>query len=61
MICAKIEAELAGLEPEERADYLKSLGLVEPGLNALIREGYRILNLITYFTAGPKESRWPGR
>jgi GTP-binding protein YchF len=57
IISAKIEAELAGLEPEERADYLKSLGLEEPGLNALIREGYRILDLITFFTAGPKEAR----
>ncbi len=57
IISAKIEAELAGLEPEERADYLQHLGLKEPGLNALIREGYRILDLITFFTAGPKEAR----
>jgi ribosome-binding ATPase len=57
VICAKIEAELAALEPEERADYLSHLGLREPGLNALIREGYRVLNLITFFTAGPKEAR----
>ena len=57
VISAKIEAELAGLEPDERADYLESLGLEEPGLNALIREGYRILDLITFFTAGPKEAR----
>jgi GTP-binding protein YchF len=55
-ISAKIEAELAGLDPAERADYLASLGLEEPGLNALIREGYRILDLITFFTAGPKEA-----
>jgi ribosome-binding ATPase len=57
VICAKVEAELAALEPEERADYLGHLGLREPGLNALIREGYRVLNLITFFTAGPKEAR----
>jgi GTP-binding protein YchF len=56
IISAKIEAELAGLEPEERAYYLQHLGLKEPGLNALIREGYRVLNLITFFTAGPKEA-----
>jgi GTP-binding protein YchF len=57
VISAKIEAELAGLEPDERTDYLGELGLEEPGLNALIREGYRVLNLITFFTAGPKEAR----
>jgi GTP-binding protein YchF len=57
VICAKIEAELAALEPEERAYYLQHLGLEEPGLNALIREGYRVLNLITFFTAGPKQAR----
>jgi len=57
VISAKIEAELAGLEPEERAYYLQHLGLKEPGLNALIREGYRILDLITFFTAGPKQAR----
>jgi GTP-binding protein YchF len=57
IISAKIEAELAGLAPDERADYLTSLGLTEPGLNALIREGYRVLDLITFFTVGPKEAR----
>jgi len=57
VISAKIEAELAGLAPEERADYLQHLGLAEPGLNTLIREGYRILDLITFFTVGPKEAR----
>jgi ribosome-binding ATPase len=57
VICAKIEAELAALEPEERFEYLQQLGLREPGLNALIREGYRVLNLITFFTVGPKEAR----
>ena len=57
VISAKIEAEVAGLEPEDRAHYLEHLGLKEPGLNALIREGYRILDLITFFTVGPKEAR----
>ena len=57
VISAKIEAELAALDPEERVDYLQQLGLAEPGLNALIREGYRVLNLITFFTAGPKQAR----
>ena len=57
VISAKIEAEVAALEPEERNEYLEQLGLREPGLNALIREGYRVLNLITFFTVGPKEAR----
>lgn len=57
IISAKIEAELAGLDPEERKDYLATLGLEEPGLNRLIREGYKLLHLQTYFTVGPKEAR----
>ena len=57
VISAKIEAELAELSQEERRAYLAELGLVEPGLNRLIREGYKLLGLITYFTAGPKEAR----
>jgi GTP-binding protein YchF len=57
VISAKIEAELAELIPEERKAYLAELGLDEPGLNRLIREGYKLLGLITYFTAGPKEAR----
>jgi ribosome-binding ATPase len=57
VICAKLEAELAALEPAERAEYLEQLGLKEPGLNALIREGYRVLDLLTFFTVGPKEAR----
>ena len=57
IISAKIEAELAELGPEERRAYLAELGLAEPGLNRLIREGYKLLDLITYFTAGPKEAR----
>ena len=57
VISAKIEAELAQLESAERDEYLNELGLAEPGLNRLIREGYKLLGLITYFTAGPKEAR----
>ncbi len=57
IISAKIEAELAELPPDERQAYLANLGLQEPGLNRLINEGYRLLGLITYFTAGPKEAR----
>ncbi len=57
VISAKIEAELAGLSPEDRQAYLAELGLEEPGLNRLIREGYRLLGLITYFPVGPKETR----
>ena len=57
VISAKIEAEFAGLAPEERAEFLEEMGLEEAGLNRLIREGYRLLGLITYFTVGPKEAR----
>jgi hypothetical protein len=57
VISAKIEAELAGLEDDERAEYLADLGLEEPGLNRLIRAGYDLLHLLTYFTVGPKEAR----
>jgi ribosome-binding ATPase len=57
VISAKIEAELAGLAPDERAAFLAELGLAEPGLNRMIREGYRLLGLVTFFTAGPKEAR----
>ena len=57
VISAKIEAELAGLDDAERTEYLTSLGLEEPGLNRLIRAGYSLLGLITYFTVGPKEAR----
>jgi ribosome-binding ATPase len=57
VICAKIEAELASLNEHDRRDYLAHLGLAEPGLNQLIREGYRLLDLITFFTAGAKEAR----
>ena len=57
VISAKIEAELAQLAADERQAYLDSLGLTEPGLNRVIRAGYQLLDLITYFTAGPKEAR----
>ncbi|MEM6617036.1 MAG: redox-regulated ATPase YchF [Pseudomonadota bacterium] len=57
IISAKIEAEFAGLEDDERSEFLSDMGLEEPGLNRLIRSGYELLHLITYFTAGPKEAR----
>ena len=57
VISAKIEAEFAGLPPEERTEFLASMDLEEPGLNRLIRAGYALLDLVTYFTVGPKEAR----
>lgn len=57
VICAAIEAEIMQLPPSERADFLGSIGLAEPGLNRVIRTGYTMLELITYFTAGKKEVR----
>jgi ribosome-binding ATPase len=56
-LSARIEAELIHLEPGERAEFLEHLGLEEPGLNRLIRAGYHLLDLISYFTAGEKEVR----
>jgi GTP-binding protein YchF len=56
VISAKIEAEIAVLPADERKEYLAAIGLDEPGLNRMIRAGYGLLNLITYFTAGPKEA-----
>ena len=56
-VCAKIEAELAQLAPAEQKEFLADLGLEEPGLNRVIRAGYRLLHLQTFFTAGPKEAR----
>jgi ribosome-binding ATPase YchF (GTP1/OBG family) len=56
VISAKIEAELAQLPPQDRSEYLAHLGLAEPGLNRVIREGYRLLDLVTFFTVGPKEA-----
>ncbi|HUO94354.1 MAG TPA: redox-regulated ATPase YchF [Rhizomicrobium sp.] len=57
VISARIEEEVAQLPAEERAEFLSSLDLEEPGLNRLIRAGYALLGLITFFTAGPKEAR----
>jgi ribosome-binding ATPase len=57
VISARIEEEVAQLPAAERAEFLASLGLEEPGLNRLIRAGYALLGLITFFTAGPKEAR----
>ena len=56
-ICNKLEAEIAELEDEERLEFLRDLGMSEPGLDRVIRAGYRLLGLQTYFTAGPKEVR----
>ena len=57
VISGKIEMEAAELPEEDRAEFLKSLGLEETGLSKVIREGYALLGLRTYFTAGPKEAR----
>ncbi len=56
-VCAAIEAEIADLDDEEKQMFLADLGLEEPGLNRLIRAGYKLLGLATYFTAGVKEVR----
>jgi len=56
-VCAAIEAEIAELAEEDKADFLAEMGLTEPGLNRVIRAGYKLLGLQTYFTAGPKEVR----
>src|SRR5204863_9445506 len=56
-ISAKIESEIATLSREERTEFLQTLELEEAGLDRLIRAGYQLLDLITYFTVGPKEAR----
>ena len=56
-MCNQLEAEVAELEKEEGLEFLKDLGMEEPGLNKLIRESYKMLSLLTYFTAGKKEVR----
>jgi GTP-binding protein YchF len=56
-ICGKVEAELAELDDEEKREFLADLGIEEPGLHRLIRAAYRLLDLVTFFTAGPKEIR----
>ena len=57
VICNKIEAEVAELDDPERTEFLEALGIEEPGLNRVIRMGYKLLGLHHYFTAGPKEAR----
>jgi GTP-binding protein YchF len=57
VICGELEAQIAQLPSEERNDFLKEMGLDEPGLNVLIRAAYKLLGLETFFTAGPKEAR----
>jgi GTP-binding protein YchF len=57
VISARIESEIALLEPDERAEFLEAMGLHEAGLDRLIHEAYALLGLQTYFTAGPKEAR----
>jgi ribosome-binding ATPase len=58
VVCsAKIESEIAVLPAGDQADYLEAIGLSEPGLNRIIRAGYALLGLVTYFTVGPKEAR----
>jgi len=57
VISAAIEAEVAQLSDDEEMEFLATLGLEEPGLNKVIRAGYELLQLITYFTVGPKETR----
>lgn len=56
-LCSSVESELAELSTEDKAEFLESLGLKEPGLNRLINEAYKLLDLETYFTAGEKEVR----
>jgi GTP-binding protein YchF len=57
VVSAKIESEIAVLPADEQKDYLEAVGLDEPGLNRVIRAGYELLHLVTYFTVGPKEAR----
>ena len=57
VLCAAMEAELAELDDEDQAEFLAELGQTEPGLHRLIRTGYDLLDLLTFFTAGPKEVR----
>ncbi|MFG1186372.1 MULTISPECIES: redox-regulated ATPase YchF [Xanthobacter] len=57
VVSAKIESEIAVLPPDEQKEYLEAIDLDEPGLNRVIRAGYELLQLLTYFTVGPKEAR----
>ena len=56
-ICADIEDQIMGLDNDERETFMKEIGLSKTGLNQLIKEGYDLLNLDTFFTSGPEESR----
>jgi GTP-binding protein YchF len=56
-LAAAIEAEIQQLKPEERPSFLESVGLTEPGLNKVVRAGYKLLGLQTFFTVGPEECR----
>ncbi|HEV2721867.1 MAG TPA: redox-regulated ATPase YchF [Thermoanaerobaculia bacterium] len=56
VICGELEAQIAQLPAEERADFLHEMGLAEPGLDVLVRAAYKLLDLETFFTAGPKEA-----
>ena len=64
-ICNKLESEISELEDDERLEFLQDMGMEEPGLDRVIRAGYQLLGLQTYFTAGVKEGglarwrRWP--
>ena len=57
IICAQLEAEIAALSDEEQEEFLRTVGLQEPGLTRLIHAGYDLLGLMTFFTVGPKEAR----
>jgi hypothetical protein len=57
VVSAQIESEIAVMDPADQKDYLDAVGLDEPGLNRVIRAGYELLELLTYFTVGPKEAR----
>ncbi len=57
VVSAKIESEIAVMPVADQADFLEAVGLAEPGLNRVIRAGYDLLGLVTYFTVGPKEAR----
>jgi ribosome-binding ATPase YchF (GTP1/OBG family) len=56
-VCAEMEAQIADLDPDDKAVFLADMGMTEPGLDRLIHAGYALLGLQTYFTCGPKEVR----
>ena len=56
-ICNQLEAEIADLDDDEKLEFLQEMGMEEPGLDRVIRAGYQLLDLHTFFTAGPKEVR----